>query len=230
MKLTWFGHSGFRLEIGGQVLLVDPWFTGNPVFPEDRRAEAISGATHILLTHGHGDHAADTPTLAAELEIPVICIHELSEIFTARGGIETMGMGKGGTISLGDVAVTMVNAVHSSSMDFEGGIRYAGDPAGFMIAGEGHVLYVSGDTDIMADMAWMGELHKPDIGILCCGGHYTMDMERAAFAARTYFDFKTIVPCHYKTFPILAQTAAPLADLLPGVEVRELEVMEPTEL
>lgn len=228
MQLTWFGHSGFRLEIGGQVLLIDPWFTGNPVFPADRRAEAVSGATHILLTHGHGDHAADCPSLAAELGISIVCIHELSEMLGARDGVQTMGMGKGGTQHLGDVAVTMVNAVHSSSVDFEGGIGYAGDPAGFMIAGEGHVIYVSGDTDIMADMGWMGELHKPDIGILCCGGHYTMDMERAAWASKTYFDFKTIVPCHYRTFPLLAQSAAPLAALLPGVEVRELEVMTPT--
>ena len=229
MKLTWFGHSGFRLEIGGQVLLIDPWFSGNPMFPEYRRAEAIEGATHILLTHGHGDHASDTPTLASDLEVPVICIHELSEIFAARGGIEAMGMGKGGTISLGEVSVTMVNAVHSSSMDFEGGIQYAGDPAGFMIEGEGHVIYVTGDTDIMADMQWIGELHKPDIGILCCGGHYTMDMARAAYAAKRYFEFKTIIPCHYRTFPLLAQSAAPLAEMVPGVEVRELEVMTPTE-
>ena len=58
-----------------------------------------------------------------------------------------------------------------------------------MIAGEGHTIYVSGDTDIMADMAWMGELHQPDIGILSAGGHFTMDMARAAFAARKYFNF-----------------------------------------
>ena len=30
MKITWLGHSGFRIEIGDQVLLVDPWLTGNP--------------------------------------------------------------------------------------------------------------------------------------------------------------------------------------------------------
>ena len=72
MRLTWLGHSGFRLEIGDQILLIDPWFTGNPVFPEDRRAEAISGATHILLTHGHGDHSGDTLAIAKELGVPVV--------------------------------------------------------------------------------------------------------------------------------------------------------------
>lgn len=44
MKLTWLGHSGFRLQIEQAVILIDPWFSGNPVFPDDRRAEAIDGA------------------------------------------------------------------------------------------------------------------------------------------------------------------------------------------
>jgi L-ascorbate metabolism protein UlaG (beta-lactamase superfamily) len=95
-----------------------------------------------------------------------------------------------------------------------------------MIAGEGHTIYVSGDTDIMADMDWMGDFHNPDIGILSCGGHYTMDMKRAAYAARRYFRFKTVIPCHYRTFPILEQSAQALAAGLPGVDVIEPEVMK----
>jgi L-ascorbate metabolism protein UlaG (beta-lactamase superfamily) len=106
----------------------------------------------------------------------------------------------------------------------------AGGEAGFMIAGEGRTIYVSGDTDIMADMGWMGELHRPDIGILCCGGHYTMDMERAAWAAKRFFDFKVVIPCHYRTFPALAQSAEPLRAALQGVDVRAPEVMEAVEL
>ena len=41
MKIVWLGHSGFRIEIEDQVLLIDPWLAGNPLFPEERRAEAI---------------------------------------------------------------------------------------------------------------------------------------------------------------------------------------------
>jgi L-ascorbate metabolism protein UlaG (beta-lactamase superfamily) len=122
----------------------------------------------------------------------------------------------------------MVTASHSSSIDFGGGaLLPAGSEAGYMIAGGGHVTYVSGDTDIMADMAWMGEYHRPDIGILSCGGHYTMDMARAAWAARKWFDFKVVIPCHYRTFPLLAQSARELIDGLPGVRVIEPEVMVP---
>ena len=59
MNIIWLGHSSFRIEIGNQVLLLDPWLSGNPMFPEDRRTEAIVGATHILISHGHGDHSGD---------------------------------------------------------------------------------------------------------------------------------------------------------------------------
>lgn len=230
MKLTWLGHSGFRIEIEGAVILLDPWFTGNPAFPADRRADAIKGATHILITHGHGDHTDDAVTIAKELGVPIIGIYELVEFWKKSEGIEGTGFNKGGTVDLGGARVTMVNATHSSSVDGKDGPVYAGHESGYMITGEGHTVYVSGDTDIMADMAWMGEYHRPDIGILCCGGHFTMDMDRAAWAAKRYFDFRTVIPCHYKTFPLLAQDAGPLRDALPGVEVKTPEVMETIEL
>ena len=226
MKITWLGHSGFRIEIEDQHLLIDPWLTGNPVFPEDRRDEAVAGATHILLTHGHGDHSADAVALSKALEVPVVGIYDLMSHWEASEGISVVGFNKGGTVALGKVAVTMVNAAHSSSLGGTSGPVYAGAEAGFMIAGEGHTIYVSGDTDVMADMEWMGDLHAPDIGILCAGGHFTMDMERAAYAARKYFDFKVVIPCHYKTFPLLEQSADALVAGLPHIDVKVPEVME----
>ena len=57
-----------------------------------------------------------------------------------------------------------------------------------------------------------------------------MDMERVAWAARRYFDFKTVIPRHYGTFQVLAQSAEPLRAALPGVDVRIPEVMETIEL
>jgi L-ascorbate metabolism protein UlaG (beta-lactamase superfamily) len=230
MEVTWLGHSGFRIGIESAVLLVDPWLVGNPMFPEARRDEALEGATHVLLTHGHGDHASNAVAISKERGIPVVCIHELSELLSADGAATT-GFGKGGTVDLGGAKVTMVPASHSSSIDYRGGTAvYAGSEAGFMIAGEGHTIYVSGDTSIMADMAWMGEYHAPDIGILCAGGHYTMDMAQAAWAARKFFDFRTVIPCHYRTFPILEQTAARLKEGLPAVRVIEPEVLSPIPL
>jgi len=227
MKLTWLGHSGFRMEIEKAVILIDPWITGNPMFPAARRAEAITGATHILLTHGHGDHSADTLAIAKELNIPVVGIYDTVSWWQESEGIAGIGFNKGGTVDLGGAHVTMVPASHSSSLSGPQGPVYAGTESGYMIAGEGHVIYVSGDTTIMADMEWMAEYHRPDIGILCAGGHFTMDMKAAAWAARKYFDFRTVIPCHYRTFPLLEQNAAALKAGLPKAEVIEPVVMEP---
>ena len=121
-------------------------------------------------------------------------------------------------------------ASHSSTIGTPDGPACVGSEVGFMLKTEGKTVYVSGDTDIMADMAWMGAYHRPDIGILCAGGHFTMDMDRAAWAAKTYFDFKTVIPCHYRTFPALEQSADALKAGLPGVAVLTPEVMETIEV
>jgi L-ascorbate metabolism protein UlaG (beta-lactamase superfamily) len=221
MKYTWLGHASVRLEIGDQVLLIDPWEKGNPMFPHDSRDAVLAGVTAILITHGHFDHIAGLGDLARELNVPVYGMVELmSWIAITEDGVATTGFNKGGTVHLGDVAVTMVHAVHSSSVGRDGPPIYAGEPAGYIIAGEGRCAYVSGDTDVMADMKIWDDLHAPDVGILCAGGHYTMDMKRAAYAASKLFRFKTVIPYHYKTFPLLEQSADALkVAVMPGVRV-----------
>ena len=72
MNITWLGHGSFRIEIAGEVLLIDPWLTGNPMLDEDRHGAATEGATHLLLTHAHGDHASDVLSLAKKLGIPLV--------------------------------------------------------------------------------------------------------------------------------------------------------------
>ncbi|MBT9244408.1 metal-dependent hydrolase [Gemmobacter fulvus] len=227
MKIIWLGHSGFRIEIEQAVLLVDPWLTGNPMFPEDQRDAALNGATHVLLTHGHGDHAGDALAISKQLDIPLVGSFDMISFWEADQEIKGIGFNKGGTVLLDGAKVTMVNATHSSSIQGQQGPIYAGGEAGFMISGEGQTIYLSGDTDVMADMGWMAEYHQPNIGILSAGGHFTMDMARAAFAARKYFNFSTVIPCHYRTFPILEQDASALkAGLPPNVQVIEPQVME----
>ncbi len=230
MNIIWLGHGSFRIEADGQVLLIDPWLTGNPALAEDQHDAAVAGATHILLTHTHFDHVVDVLPLAKKLDIPVVGQYDLMGFWGETEGVETVGFNKGGTVDLNGIKVSMVPASHSSTFSTPDGLRTGGTEVGFMIAAEGHMLYVSGDTDIMADMEWMGDYYKPDVGILSAGGHFTMDMKGTAYAAKRYFDFKTVIPCHYKTFPILAQSAQELIDGLPDVNVIEPEIMQPIEI
>lgn len=229
MKFTWLGHSGFRIEIGDQILLLDPWFE-NPMFPSEKRAEALAGVTQILLTHGHFDHASGVAELAKEINVPVVGIFDLMSYWEAAHGLDTVGFNMGGTVALGSVRVTMVSATHSSSVGTDHGPMYTGSPCGFVLDDGARRVYVSGDTDVTMDMELVQALHTPEIGILCAGGHFTMDMKRAAYAAKRFFDFKTVIPCHYRTFPLLEQSAEVLARGLPGVDVIEPQVMVPIEV
>lgn len=229
MKIIWLGHGSFRVEIGGQVLLIDPWLTGNPVLGEQHHKAAVAGGTHLLLTHTHGDHVTDALPICKNLGIPMIGQYDLMSHWGATEGIETVGFNKGGSVDLNGVRVTMVNAVHSSSFSTPDGPQWGGTECGFVIEADGHSIYHSGDTEVMADMQIIADLHKPDIGILSAGGHFTMDMRRAAYAARKFFKFKTVIPGHYKTFPILEQDAEALKAGLPGVKVIEPRIMTAIE-
>ncbi|MGC3936194.1 metal-dependent hydrolase [Roseobacter sp. EG26] len=226
MQITWLGHGSFRIEIADQVLLIDPWLTGNPMLAEDQHGAATDGATHILITHGHFDHTADVVALSKSLAAPVVGIYDLMSYFEETNGLTVIGFNMGGTVKLGNVAVSMVPAMHSTTFS-SAPAAPAGREAGFILRAEGHTIYVSGDTGIMADMEWIANYYKPDIGILSAGGHFTMDMAGAAYAAQKYFDFKTIIPCHYRTFELLEQSAKELIDALPSVNVIEPEVMQP---
>ncbi|MEL6465038.1 MAG: metal-dependent hydrolase [Pseudomonadota bacterium] len=230
MNIIWLGHGSFRIEIGDQVLLIDPWINDNPMLPEDQVPDAIAGATQILVTHGHFDHTQDVAELSKDKGLPVSGPYELTQYLYGQGAVEGHAYNRGGTVTFGDVSATLVPASHSSSIVVDGRAAYMGQECGFMLRGEGKTIYLSGDTDIMADMQWMGDYYKPDIGILSAGGYFTMDMAGAAYAARHYFHFGTVIPCHYKTFPLLEQSADVLKDRLPGVKVIEPEVMKPIRL
>ncbi|AUQ49383.1 metal-dependent hydrolase [Phaeobacter inhibens] len=226
MKIIWLGHGSFRIETAGQVLLVDPWLTGNPMLRDDQHEAAIAGATHIILTHAHFDHVIDVLALARRLTVPIVGQYDLMGIWGETEDVTTIGFNKGGTVNLDGPNLAMVPASHSSTFATQDGLRTAGSEVGYMLMSEGKTLYISGDTGLMADMDWMGDYYKPEIGILSAGGHFTMDMAQTAYAAKRYFKFKTLIPCHYRTFPILEQSAEKLAEALPDVTVIEPQVLE----
>lgn len=230
MKITYLGHSGFRIESGKHVLLIDPWLRGNPSFDESRFDEAIKGATHILLSHAHADHASTAPEIARAAQAEIIAIFDLATILEADD-VVVQGFNKGGTLDLGaGVAVTMVHAVHSSTMDSDGRMLTPGSECGYMIKIGGKTIYFAGDTDVMADMALFQDLHAPDIGLIPIGGRFTMDAKRAAYACKKFFAFETIIPCHYKTFGLLAQSADAFISAVAPMNVVELDVMRSFEV
>ena len=122
MKITWLGHSAFRIETAKAKILIDPFFTGNPAFDEATRKDAVAGLTHILLTHGHGDHVGDTVAIAKETGATVLANADLAAWLGSKG-VEKLDMGNtGGTVHFDGFSATFVNALHSSAQITEDGV------------------------------------------------------------------------------------------------------------
>jgi L-ascorbate metabolism protein UlaG (beta-lactamase superfamily) len=207
MQITWYGHSAFRLDFADRHVLIDPFFTGNPSFPGDR-ARAIEGVTHILVTHGHGDHVGDTLAIAKETGALVVSNYELLMWFASQGLQNFSPMNTGGTIDAGGFHVSMVRADHSAGMGDAGVNVPLGSPNGLIVRAAGEpTVYHMGDTDIFGDMALINEIYEPKVGLVPIGDRFTMGAKTAAMAVRRFFAFDTVIPCHYGTFPLLDQTA-----------------------
>jgi L-ascorbate metabolism protein UlaG (beta-lactamase superfamily) len=207
MQITWFGHSAFRLDFADKHVLIDPFFTGNPAFTGDGAA-AIAGVTHVLVTHGHGDHVGDTVDIAKETGALVVTNYDLC-MWLASKGVETFSpMNTGGTVDAGGFRVTLVRADHSAGMG-EGGVAVPlGHPNGIVVRAPGEpTVYHMGDTDIFGDMALINEIYAPKVGLVPIGDRFTMGAETAAHAVKRFFTFDTVIPCHYGSFPIIAQDA-----------------------
>ena len=210
MDIVWLGHSAFRIQGEDFMILVDPFLRGNPSFPEAHFDTAIKGTTHIALTHGHLDHVGDTVEIAEKTGCKVICNFDLGE-FLSNQGVQNLDVGNtGGTLPQGSFSVTFVDAKHSAALPLEPdtGRAAVGSANGLVFHfSSGQCVLHMGDTDIFTDMALINELHRPKIGIVPIGDRFTMGPAVAALSCRRFFDFDTVIPCHYGSFDVLEQTA-----------------------
>lgn len=229
MKLTYFGQSAFRVEIGKSVIMIDPFLSDNPIY-DGTWEDAAQGTTHVILTHGHDDHIGDTVEICKANDATLMSNFEICTHLNKKG-VENYDPGNiGGTLVADDFTCSFVRADHSSSSCADGEIVYLGNPAGLILKGGGKTLYHMGDTDIFSDMGLINELYEPDFGIVPVGDRFTMRGRVAALACKRYFKFKTVIPCHFATFPMLAATPDEFVEAMGNEKVDVLDVGGSIEL
>ena len=195
MKLTYYGHSCFGVEVDGTHLLFDPFVSPNP------KAAAIDikkiPADYILVSHGHFDHVADVVEIAKRTGATLVANWEIAEWFGKQGVEKTHAMNIGGAKEFSFGRVKMTNSVHSSSMP-DG--SYGGNSGGFLVETKQGHFYYSGDTALTRNMKLIGDSASLKFAVLCIGDNFTMGPEDAARAA-TYVEAQDVVGVHYDTFP-----------------------------
>jgi L-ascorbate metabolism protein UlaG (beta-lactamase superfamily) len=77
IRLTWIGHSTFKIEADGKTLLIDPWITNNPACPDELKT--FDTLDVMLITHGHADHISDAVPLAKKHSPTVVSIIEIAK-------------------------------------------------------------------------------------------------------------------------------------------------------
>lgn len=227
LSITWYGHSTFVITTpAGKRIVTDPWLEHNPMCPPGMKK--ITKADLVLVSHGHSDHTSDVASVSRATGAPVVAVYELALWLERKGLQNIQGMGIGGTLSVAGLDVTMVPAVHTSSVVENDTNVYLGQPAGFVVRLEdGEAFYFAGDTAAFGDMRLIAEMHAPRIGFLPIGDHFTMGPEGAALAARM-LGIRQVVPMHYGTFPVLTGTPERLKKLVDPLGIDVL-VLKPGE-
>jgi L-ascorbate metabolism protein UlaG (beta-lactamase superfamily) len=205
-SITYAGHSAVFFESEKSVVAIDPWLNDNPRCPD--RLKNPAKLDLIILSHGHSDHAGDVLRLAKACGSTIAATYELACILVNQGvkPDKVLFMNKGGTASFGEFKISLTNAFHSSSYDTPSGPVYAGEPCGVVLNDGKRSFYHSGDTALFSDMELIGELYKPEIGFFASGDNFTMNPREAAMAAN-YVGCRIAFPIHFKTFPMLVQSA-----------------------
>jgi len=194
MKLTYFGHACFHVNIGGYNILFDPFISYNEL-AKDIDVNGIE-ADYILISHAHQDHLADAEAIARRTGATIITVWEIHNYYE-KLGLKTHPMNIGGRWPFEFGTVIMTPALHSSS--FPDG-SYGGNPAGFVIENDEHTFYYSGDTALFSDMKLIGEQYKPSFSVLPVGDNFTMGYRDALLAAR-FLGTKKVIGVHFDTFP-----------------------------
>ena len=196
MKIHYFGHSTFALSDKEHAIIIDPFIKGNPHM-RGRSLPADLHFSHILLTHGHSDHAGDCESLAKNHGAVIVANFELAALL-AQKGLKTHACALGGKLEFPWGWARQVPAIHSSSYNGQ----YAGVAVGYVINIGGFTIYHAGDTCLFGDMALIGRRYKIDTALLPIGGNFTMDIEEAVEAV-AMLKPKYVVPMHYNTMPIM---------------------------
>jgi L-ascorbate metabolism protein UlaG (beta-lactamase superfamily) len=213
IKLTYYGHACFLLDDGTTKVLLDPFFSENPM--TEVSWESID-CQYILVTHGHADHLGDAALIAKKTGAVIVTTPEVGRLCPEA---EVHGMNLGGSHVFPFAKVRMTLALHSAGVA-------GGQACGFVLHYDDINIYFAGDTALFGDMQLIGRKERIDYAILPIGDNYTMGIEDAALAAQ-WLNARNVIPMHYNTWPVIAQDVESYKDLTEKMSRAQVHIVSP---
>ena len=127
ISVKWFGTAAYRIEYGGTVLWIDPYFSrhrflelrSKPLEPKTSEIDRyMDRADYIVIGHSHYDHAADLSHIVPKTGATVFgsaSTGNLFDLFKMPKDRFTEVTG-GDTVEAGPIKVTFVRSVHGKLM------------------------------------------------------------------------------------------------------------------
>jgi len=219
-RLTWIGHSGFLVTLGGASFLIDPVFTGRVggvyrrFCPPGLVPSKLPKIEAMLITHNHYDHLDTAAVRALHPSVPLVVPKGLGSWLVSRGrNVEELGWWE--SITIGRLEVTMVPARHWSRRRISDTNRSWW--GGYVIRAGDHAVYHAGDTAWFAGFDEIGRrLGSLSAAMLPIGGYdpawfmeyHHLNPEQAG-QAWIELGAEVLVPMHWGSFRL---TDEPLSE------------------
>jgi L-ascorbate metabolism protein UlaG (beta-lactamase superfamily) len=230
LRVTWFGHSSFLVELEGRRVLLDPHFGQRsspmtwsgpkrwhgPLIPLGE----LPSIHAVVISHDHYDHL-DYPTMVAMKDwnttfvVPLGVGSHLEYWGVPPAHIVELDWWERATVAGLEFVATP--ARHISGRTF--GVGDAGTLwAGFAILGQQRRVYYSGDTGLFAGIKEIGERLGPfDVTLIEAGeyGRYWPDWHlgpEQAVRAHQLVHGNVMIPAHWGLFTLAYHTWTEPAD------------------
>jgi L-ascorbate metabolism protein UlaG (beta-lactamase superfamily) len=180
-QLTWLGQAGFRLDISGLHVLIDPFLSEHEarLYPPPDAVPISSGVDWLLVTHEHLDHFDEefVVTLAARSPHATLVLPRPLADAAAQlsSGLHVIGVQPGDSIEMAPgVRLQVLPAWHAIEVG-DGYSTGSGDSGlarfvGYIIRTPELSIYHSGDTLVTAELREELARDQVDIALLPVNG------------------------------------------------------------
>ena len=208
VQLFWLGQAGFLLKTAsGRAIAIDPYFSDHVMrtlnnigfkrmTPPPCAADDIV-LDVLLISHEHGDHF-DTDAIGdmmkngkTQLYTNCVVYDEMKKLGYDMNRVHMLK--KGECVDIGECKLTPMDCDHG---------ELAPEALGFMLDFGFTRVYYAGDTAPTWDRLTVPMQIHPEVAILPINGAFgNLDgVQAAEYAGK--LGCKTVVPCHFWTFPL----------------------------